>query len=401
MDFYIRETQSRADFETVQTLLRLAFNVRPGVGSAFAQVYLDVVTQTTAQSWVAVIQDKIVGHVLLARRTFVMDGAMVSGGVVAMLVVDAAHRRCGIGTALIEAAMNWAQTQGIVMLHLAGDAGFYTRFGFVPAYVRAVVDIAVVPFLDSRPLLLATFEDVDRLVGLSGCERPVGSALVDADRWHWILKTTHPAPLLRCNDQLLGFCAQDDACLVMEHKAFARVCWDRHVLAIYEAAAISIQDARHLLDGLHNFSHQHGCKKMVLHLPPDNRLMQAVVSDGTRMTVEEDAELLVKVLNIPKMMQQMQGVLTQRMYQARWIGVVELRVGDHLFGFANDGQQVTFGQPLAQGWRVVLPERIWVKGVMGVVSMADYLLDKERDLAQVLDVLFPVRQPFFWLADSL
>ena len=47
----IRQVESDADRAAVQALLREAFEVQPGVGGAFAQLYLDVITKTSATSF--------------------------------------------------------------------------------------------------------------------------------------------------------------------------------------------------------------------------------------------------------------------------------------------------------------------------------------------------------------
>ena len=76
----IRQVESDADRAAVQALLREAFEVQPGVGGAFAQLYLDVITKTSANSYVAVIDGQVVGHALLALRMFVIDGVHLPGG---------------------------------------------------------------------------------------------------------------------------------------------------------------------------------------------------------------------------------------------------------------------------------------------------------------------------------
>lgn len=386
---HIRNAETPDDRARVQALLQAAFEVRPGVGAAFAQVYAQVAQTPSVHSRMAVINGQVVGHALLARRSFAMEDAIISGGIVAMVAVDATWRKRGIGSALVQDIEALARQEKIQMLHLAGDLRFYGRFGFAPGYVRAKAEMAIAS--GTGNLRSATVADAPVLACLSAHETPMGAVVADEARWCRVLETQHPALLLYCNDQLLGFCARGDACVLLGTEAFARCCWNAQTLAVYEAAAQTNIAAEQLHDALHGWAQKRGCVHMAFHLPPDNRLAQTGTARKAVWTVGEDAELLVKVLDVQGLMQAMKAVLAHRIEQAQWKGTLELRVGEVCM---NVGQK-------REGWRLSLSEMGFARAILGLGRLATYVKTGDGELTNGLNALFPERHPFFWLADSL
>jgi len=84
-------------------------------------------------SLVAEINGRIVGHVLLSKVSLERDGQ--SDTVLALgpmsVVPSQSHR--GIGSALIEAAINRAKGMCYTAIIVAGHPDYYQRFGFQPA----------------------------------------------------------------------------------------------------------------------------------------------------------------------------------------------------------------------------------------------------------------------------
>jgi putative acetyltransferase len=78
-------------------------------------------------SLVAEEDGQIVGHVLLSK----MDAPFPALALAPVSVVPARQRR-GIGSALVERAINRACSEGWAAIFVLGDPNFYERFGFDP-----------------------------------------------------------------------------------------------------------------------------------------------------------------------------------------------------------------------------------------------------------------------------
>jgi putative acetyltransferase len=76
-------------------------------------------------SFVAEEDSQIVGHVLLSR----MDAPFPALALAPVSVIPA-RQRGGIGSILIERAVNHARTKGWAAVFVLGDPNFYERFGF-------------------------------------------------------------------------------------------------------------------------------------------------------------------------------------------------------------------------------------------------------------------------------
>ena len=76
-------------------------------------------------SLVADLGVAIVGHVLLSRLDSPL-GALA----LAPLAVLPSHQRLGIGSTLVETAINLARKRGATAIFVLGDPAYYGRFGF-------------------------------------------------------------------------------------------------------------------------------------------------------------------------------------------------------------------------------------------------------------------------------
>ena len=83
-----------------------------------------------ALSMVAVENCRIVGHILLSRMDVEADGRSLNAlGLAPVAVIPTLQRR-GIGSALIEIAIDAARSARVDMIFVLGDTDFYGRFGF-------------------------------------------------------------------------------------------------------------------------------------------------------------------------------------------------------------------------------------------------------------------------------
>jgi putative acetyltransferase len=92
----------------------------------------DELRETTAfipqLSLVACVGSQLVGHVISTRATVGPEAFPVLG--LGPIGVLRAHQRQGIGSALVKATIEIADTMGEPLIVLLGDPGYYHRFGF-------------------------------------------------------------------------------------------------------------------------------------------------------------------------------------------------------------------------------------------------------------------------------
>lgn len=88
----------------------------------------------TILSLVAVVEQKIVGHVLISRIR-ITGIAVDSFGGVAPLSVLPEFQTQGIGSHLMRSAIDGAKDLGLTALFLLGNPNYYKRFGFEQSHI--------------------------------------------------------------------------------------------------------------------------------------------------------------------------------------------------------------------------------------------------------------------------
>ena len=83
-------------------------------------------------SLVAKDGDELVGHVLLSRMEVVGDGRNYRALGLAPVAVLPERQQQGVGSALIEKALERAEAQGEEVVFVLGEPAYYRRFGFTP-----------------------------------------------------------------------------------------------------------------------------------------------------------------------------------------------------------------------------------------------------------------------------
>jgi putative acetyltransferase len=86
-------------------------------------------------SFVAIIDKQIVGHLLFTPVSvyYPFSSKSISSLALAPISTLTAHQRKGIGSKLIEYALNEIKSQDFSSIIVLGHEHFYPRFGFVPA----------------------------------------------------------------------------------------------------------------------------------------------------------------------------------------------------------------------------------------------------------------------------
>lgn len=84
-------------------------------------------------SLVAVLNGRVVGHILYSPVTLSSDGGVVVGAGLGPMAVLPAFQRQGIGGKLIERGNEMLRARGCPFVAVLGHPEYYPRFGFRPA----------------------------------------------------------------------------------------------------------------------------------------------------------------------------------------------------------------------------------------------------------------------------
>ena len=118
-------------------------------------------------SQVAVIEDKVVGHILFSPATIETGEKTIHGMGLAPVAVLPEYQRQGIGSALITEGIGRLESRQCPFVIVLGHAEYYPRFGFEPARRYGIRSEWDVP--DEAFMLLVL--DESQVGGVSGVAR--------------------------------------------------------------------------------------------------------------------------------------------------------------------------------------------------------------------------------------
>jgi len=84
-------------------------------------------------SFVAVVDEQVVGHILFSPATIEQDGKAIEGMGLAPMAVIPEHQRRGIGSSLVETGLDILRDSSCPFVIVLGHPEYYPRFGFETA----------------------------------------------------------------------------------------------------------------------------------------------------------------------------------------------------------------------------------------------------------------------------
>lgn len=117
------------EFAAVRALEVAAFGGDPSIGTLLDALH-DSWAWEDDQSFVAVLDGEIVGHVLYSHAFLDAPAGLVEVLVLGPIGVRPDLQRMGIGSALIRHSLAALEQRGALLVFLEGHPGYYPRFGF-------------------------------------------------------------------------------------------------------------------------------------------------------------------------------------------------------------------------------------------------------------------------------
>jgi putative acetyltransferase len=119
------------DFDAIEAVVADAFD-----SAQHAQLVRDI--RSSEGYWsraalVAIVDNAVVGHIMISRAELSDGGQSSDVAMLSPLAVSPAHRRQGLGDALVRAACSIVDEHSEPMVLLQGNPTYYGRFGFVPS----------------------------------------------------------------------------------------------------------------------------------------------------------------------------------------------------------------------------------------------------------------------------
>ena len=130
--------ETAADFPAVREVNRLAFGRDAEAGLVDALRATDGYIPSLSR--VAVVDGRIVGHILFTRIGIVTAGGVVPTPTLALapMAVLPEHQNRGVGSALVRDGLETCRRLGHGSVIVLGHPAYYPRFGFVPARPRGI-----------------------------------------------------------------------------------------------------------------------------------------------------------------------------------------------------------------------------------------------------------------------
>ena len=125
---------------TILQLIRSAFGGAAGAEIAtLVDALLDDPTASPMLSFVAILDNAVVGHVLFTNAPVAGAAAALHGAILAPLAVAPAAQNRGIGGRLIAAGLAQLCAAGTELVFVLGYPAYYQRHGFSPAGAHGFV----------------------------------------------------------------------------------------------------------------------------------------------------------------------------------------------------------------------------------------------------------------------
>jgi putative acetyltransferase len=147
MNMMIRPEKD-TEFAQIYELIKTAFQtakVSNGKEQDFADQLRAGGNYIPELALVAILDNKLIGHIMLTRKYFIVDNKSHEILYLAPISVVLGYRNKGIGSKLINESFNIAKKMGYGSVIVVGDPAYYHRFGFKPAIAYGIKNKQGIP----------------------------------------------------------------------------------------------------------------------------------------------------------------------------------------------------------------------------------------------------------------
>jgi len=142
-------TENPNDYNEIYELIKAAFQtaeISDGDEQDYAIKLRNSDKYIPELALVAVLDDKIIGHIMLTKTYIETDSGKVECLLLSPISVLSEYRNKGVGTQLINTALNTAKNMDYKAVFLCGDPAYYGRFGFISVSnydIKPAMDIPI------------------------------------------------------------------------------------------------------------------------------------------------------------------------------------------------------------------------------------------------------------------
>jgi len=182
MVLQVRES-SESDMQAISDVVIAAFGDIHG--QEISDLIADLLVDPSAQllfSFVAIADNKVVGHILFTRAQIKHPKRIVTSSILAPLSVHPEYQNQGIGGLLIKEGLKQLKAQGVELVFVLGHPGYYPKYGFSAAGKKGFNAPYPIPPANSAAWMVQELHP--------GVIRQVGGQVICADALddprHWL-----------------------------------------------------------------------------------------------------------------------------------------------------------------------------------------------------------------------
>lgn len=352
------------------------------------------------------LDGEAVSGMAIVKKQMQVGSAVVRQGGIAGVWTAEAHRKKGYASRVMWEGVSWMEKQKYEMSILFGIADFYHRYGYGVAFAEQAMTMDTVRLLElegvyhTRKMKVSDLDAVKRVYRKYNAERTG----MDARREDWVPMWRMP----RMGEGTTRRAGQ--VCVVCDDKDRIKgfVVFDAQAgrLSVSEVCGVDRDALVTIGSVIGRHAKREGTEQVRFSVPMDDPFLQVCKPLGYSGSVSYpfNSGSMGRIICLESLMQKLTGVFFNRVMASGldWFGDVVLKtdigtVGLHV-GRTGVSIQKKTGRPQVYISQMALSQMVMgYRGVYDVVHDVGVSIPKR--LLPVMDVLFPMGNPYMWWSD--